>query len=83
MALPSDLFHEVDKVNHIWEFIKGRLRVLCFVDPEQGSLLVLSHVFVKKTQKAPADEVRQAIRLKDEVIQARRSGTLTIEQTEE
>jgi hypothetical protein len=30
--LTAELFHEANRVDDIWEFIKGRLRMYCFVD---------------------------------------------------
>ena len=62
-GLTSDLFHEVDKQNGIWEFIKGRIRILCFMSPYDGTLIILTHSFIKKEQKTPKSEVSKAIRL--------------------
>ncbi len=60
-GLTAELFHEVDKAHGIWEFIKGRLRVLCFVAPEDGALLILTHSMIKKQQKTPASEISKSI----------------------
>lgn len=48
--LPTAVFHEADRGSGVWQFIKGRLRVFCFID--DGAMVVLTHGMVKKTQKA-------------------------------
>lgn len=73
-GLTSELFHEVDKNEHIWEFIKGSLRVFCYVD--DGGIVVLSHGTLKKSQKAASKEVNQAIRNKHLYLEAKNSGRL-------
>ncbi|XZG69260.1 type II toxin-antitoxin system RelE/ParE family toxin [Chitinibacteraceae bacterium HSL-7] len=79
--LTAELFHEVDAEEDIYEFIKGRLRVLCFVAPDDGSLLILSHHFVKKTQKTPRSEVHHAVQLKQRYLAAQNNNTLQIDRT--
>lgn len=59
--LTADLFHEVDKPNKIWQFIKGELRIFCFV---HGNNVVLTHGAKKKSQKVDQKEVDHAIRSK-------------------
>jgi len=59
--LPGDVFHEVDKPNGIWEFIKGDLRLFCFFD---GATVVLSHGAIKKSQKVDPSEVSRAVSCK-------------------
>lgn len=81
-GLTSALFHEVDKNEGIWEFIKGRLRVLCFEDPADGSVIILSHYFVKQTQKTPKSEVQSAVRARDSYIAAKKSGQVEFVDTE-
>ena len=48
-GLTSELFHEANKKERIWEFSKGRLRVYCFME-DDGNVLLLSHGIVKKSQ---------------------------------
>ncbi len=74
MHLPTDLFHEVDKNEGIWEFIKGRLRVFCFVAPDDGSVLILSHHIVKQTQKTQKADIEAAIRTKKSYVAAQIKG---------
>ena len=72
-----------DKVSHkiaydIWEFIQGRLRVLYFYD--EGRVVVCTHGFVKKTQKAPKGEIATANRVREQYLAAKRQGSLFIEE---
>ncbi|HMV04987.1 MAG TPA: type II toxin-antitoxin system RelE/ParE family toxin [Accumulibacter sp.] len=78
--LSTEVFHEANKEQGIWEFIKGRLRVFCFVDTD-GTLLVLTHGAVKKSRKADPMEIARAVRIKDAFLVARRQGTLQWEPT--
>ena len=71
-----------DKISHkiegdIWEFIQGRLRVFYFYD--EGRLVVCTHGFVKKTQKAPKGEIATANRVREQYLAAKRQGLLDIE----
>ncbi len=75
--LTSDNFHEANKPEGIWQFIKGRLRVFCFMDA-QGGLVVLSHCAIKKTQKADSQEVDRAIRLKKQYETAQKEGSIQL-----
>jgi hypothetical protein len=61
-GLTSDMFHEANKDEGIWEFVKGRLRVFCFLD--RGDLVILTHGVIKKSQKASHSEVVHAVRVK-------------------
>jgi phage-related protein len=64
-------------VGDIWELIAGRLRVLWFYD--QGRLIVCSHAFVKRTRKTPPSEIDRAQAVFDTYQNAKRSGTLKVE----
>jgi hypothetical protein len=75
--LTSSNFHEANREEGIWEFIKGRLRVFCFVD-QDGALIVLSHGAVKKQQKADRREVERTIRLKQAYLQAKATGAIEL-----
>lgn len=61
--LTTDLLHEVDKTEKIYEFIRGDLRIFCFFD---GEKVILSHGAVKKGQKVDQQEVARAIANKNE-----------------
>lgn len=75
--LTSGNFHEANKQEAIWEFVKGRLRIFCYVDSNE-SLVLLSHGAVKKTQKADKGEVARAVRLKQAYLAAKKAGTVEI-----
>ncbi len=61
----------------IWELIARRLRVLWFYD--QGRLVVCSHGFVKRTRKTPVKEIDKAQAMFDAYRNAKRSGSLKVE----
>jgi hypothetical protein len=73
--LTSAVFHEADINGNIWQFIKGRLRVYCFMD-EEGSILILSHGAIKKSQKPDPLEIKKAKRLRDAYVEARNRDEL-------
>lgn len=79
--LTTELFHEVDNENGIWEFVRGRLRIFCFMD--SGRLLILTHGTVKKTKKVDRQEVARAIRCKESYLADKASGHITIERKED
>lgn len=63
-GLTTDQSHYVDKANEIYQFKKGDLRVLYFYATDK-SIVICSHGFLKKTQKADEKEVRRAVRLRN------------------
>ena len=65
--------HQVDANNKIYEFIAGRLRVL-FFQASTGSAVICTHMFLKKTQKAPTQEVTRASKAKKAYEQAVKTG---------
>ncbi|MGD9888079.1 MAG: type II toxin-antitoxin system RelE/ParE family toxin [Halothiobacillaceae bacterium] len=80
-GLTSQLFHEADKQHGVWEFIHGRVRVFCFMD--QGALIVLTAVAIKKTQKADAASVNASINAKQRYLEAKRCNALQIQEITE
>lgn len=60
--LGTGLYHLVDKANEIYEFKKGSYRLLCF--QHEGAVIICSHLLRKKSQQAPARDVKQAARLR-------------------
>ena len=76
-GLTSDMFHEANKEEGIWEFVKGRLRVFCFLD--RGDLVILTHGAIKKSQKASHSEVVHAVRVKKEYLADKQIGNIQIE----
>jgi hypothetical protein len=59
IGLGVKLFHSVDKNSKIYEFVKGDLRVFCFLAPH-GPVCVCCTVRVKKGQSADKGAVRIA-----------------------
>ncbi|MBU2803904.1 hypothetical protein HF668_01735 [Acidithiobacillus ferridurans] len=79
--LPADLCHRIDDNYQIWQFTKGRLRLLWFYDGVR--LIICAHVFLKRTPTTPARERNIAIDLKGRYERAKLSGTLEIIQDED
>lgn len=73
-GLPSKTRHHLDQNNQIFEFIKGRHRIAWFYD--EGKIVVCTHGFFKKTQKAPKEEQQKAAKLKEEYFAAKKHGNL-------
>ena len=68
--IPQKFFKYLDGSNGIYE-IRVRttfrdIRILCFLD--KVDLIVLTNCFLKKTQKTPRKEIKQAERLKAEYL---------------
>lgn len=61
--MDKDLFKKLDGTD-IWEFrtlYKGiQYRLLAFWDTDAETLVIATHGFVKKTQKAPSKEINKA-----------------------
>src|SRR4030066_2271851 len=71
----TEISHQIE--DEIYEFIQGRLRVLWFYD--EGSLVVCSHGFVKKTRKTPRPELRRAKDTRRRYFDDKTKGKITIE----
>ena len=74
-ALTVDQCHLADAKNKIYEFIAGKLRVLCF-QGANGQVVVCTHMFLKKTQKAPPKEVAKAVKAKQAYLAAEAAGQI-------
>jgi len=68
--VPSRFFKNLKDTDGIFEIrvitTFKSIRILCFID--EGSLVVLTNCFIKKTQKTPKKEIRLAERLKNEYL---------------
>lgn len=80
--LTESLFHEANKENDIWEFIKGQLRIYCFKD-DRGQLVILSHGIVKKSQKAKKQDIEKAFKLREEYLKAKEKGEIEVLENEQ
>lgn len=65
-GLTSDMMHEANKNDAIQELIKGRIRVLGFI--ENGTLY-LTNGYIKKSQAADKQEVARAVRARSDFLQ--------------
>jgi phage-related protein len=72
----TEISHKLDGA--IWEFIRGRLRVLWFTD--EGRVIVCTHGFIKKSQRTPAREIRRAERMYQDYLAAKEVGELVVEE---
>ena len=73
--VPSKYFKKLIGTKEIWE-CKVRIRsdsfrIFCFF--YSNSLLVLTHGYIKKTQKVPIAEIRRAERYRDDFIRRKRN----------
>lgn len=78
----DDLCHLVNKDEKIWQFTKGRLRILWFYG--QGNrIVVCSHGFLKQSQKTPKKEINRAISTKKQYEGAVIIKAITIQEEED
>jgi len=78
--LTTALFHEANKEEKIWEFIKGRLRVYCFID-SNNQAIILASCALKKGQKAPTRMIEEAVRIRERYLQDLENNKTEIEAT--
>jgi len=68
--VPVKFFKKLESTNGIYEVrvitSQKSIRILCFQD--EGTLVVLTNAFIKKTQKTPKNEIKYAEKLKDEYL---------------
>ena len=68
--IPSNYFKKLIGSDDIWEcriiFSSNIYRLFCFFD--NGSIIVLTHGFIKKTQKTPYDEIIKAEEYKKDYL---------------
>lgn len=76
--LPDELYHCIDANEGIYQFIKGRYRLVCF--QASGRVVVCSALEMKKTKKAPRSWVSHAVALRDRYLAAERNRELVVEE---
>lgn len=68
--IPIKFFKKLESTNGIYEVrvitSSKSIRILCFQD--EGTLVVLTNAFVKKSQKTPKNEIKLAENLKNEYL---------------
>ena len=71
--VPIKFFKKLENSDGIYEVrvftTQKSIRILCFQD--EGTLVILTNAFVKKTQKTPKKEITLAEKLKNEYIKQR------------
>jgi len=70
----TEISHQIK--GKLFEFIQGRLRVLWFYD--EGRLIICTSGFVKKGQKAPRNEIENAMLIMREYFEDKKSGEIKI-----
>ena len=74
--VPIKFFKYLDDTDGIYEIriitTFKNIRILCFFD--KGELVVLTNCFIKKTQKTPKKEIKNAEKLKKEYITEKYGG---------
>lgn len=66
-GLTGAMMHEANKPNAIMELIKGRLRLLCFIERDT---IFITNGYLKASQKADAAEVAKAIAAKEKYLES-------------
>jgi hypothetical protein len=61
----EEKFKKIDKTE-FFEFKSFKIRMPCFFSTSQTKLLVITHGFLKKTDKLPRVEIKRAERIKGE-----------------
>ena len=68
--IPTTYFKKLKNSDDIWEcrvqFGSNIYRLFCFF--ANGSIIVLTHGLIKKTQKTPKSEIKRAIKYKNDYI---------------
>lgn len=68
--VPASYFNKLPGTDEIWEcrinFASGAYRILCFFGSE--SSIVLTHGFIKKTEKTPRNEIHRAAAYKRDYL---------------
>jgi len=76
-GVPSAWTHEASKQDHIYEFIKGPLRVF-FFKGRNGQIAVCTGGIRKATKKADRAEVKKAKKWRQRYFEACDDGTLVV-----
>lgn len=74
--LSTDISHEVDKNESIYEFIAGDLRLLWFYSNKQRRMIICGCQHLKKTKKVNKKEVKRIIKVKRDYISAHDAGEI-------
>jgi phage-related protein len=75
----TEISHKIR--GEIWEFIKGRLRVLWFYD--HGRVIICTHGFIKKSGKTRAQEITRAENKYQEYLASKNEDNIIIQEEED
>lgn len=78
--ITSEQCHNVNDDATIWQFRRGRLRILWFYG-EDGRVIICSHGFFKNTQKTPKHEVRRAEAARAAYLAAKLANQISIKES--
>lgn len=70
-------FHPIKIEKGLYQFLKGRHRLVCFFD-EDDTIVICTHGFLKKTDPSPKDQIQHADKLKMKYFSAKEDGGLHI-----
>lgn len=76
-GMKYDWFHKADDKNHIYQFIKGSLRVLCFFNAN-GDAVILSHYEIKKGQKLSSKAINKAVKIRSRYLNDYKNNNIKI-----
>lgn len=68
-------FHPIDGPLGLWQFIKGRHRIVCFFD-EDKTLVICTHGFLKRSKESPQEEIDRALKLREKYLSAKAKNEL-------
>ena len=82
-VLNDSICHVIDRDHGIWQFSKGRIRLLWFYD--EGRCIICTQAFLKKSQTTPKDIIKKAIRLRTDyfTVKGENGGRIEVITTEE
>lgn len=74
---PSSLSHAINRNPKIYEFIRGRLRLIYF-HGSGNTIVVCTEIVIKKSQKADPQVISKAIEAHDNYYRALEEGALIV-----
>jgi len=73
--IPNKYFKHLTGTNGLYEirceWLRNAIRLFCFFD--EGKMIIIVHGFKKKTQKTPLKEIQQALKIKNEYYEEKKS----------
>ncbi len=73
-AVTAAMSHLIDERHHVYEFIKGDIRILYFKDG--GTVVICAEALIKKTQKVDKNAKKRAIQFQKDYMEAKKAGQL-------